>query len=353
MMLGPSAFVPSRFLLSGLCLSLLLMGCGSKAEKPRANAPAGAADQQPLTKVKLALNWFPEAEHGGYYAALHHGYYREAGLDVEIIPGGPKVPVLQETALGKVDFAVDNADKLILARAQQANVVGVMAPIQDSPRCVMVHAESGITSLEQLAMQTDYTLAMSPGQPYAQFLSKKLDLSRLRVVPYPGNVSQFLLDPKFAQQAYSFSEPFVAEQQGAKVKSLMVSELGFNTYTSVLVTSGERIERDADLVRRMVAASIRGWQKYFEDPAPTNALIHERNPEMALAVLAYGVADLQRLCFPVAADTTPLGTMTAERWTTLVRQMEESGSIDAGKVPAAEAYRLEFLPAASANEPTK
>ena len=309
MMLGPSAFVPSRFLLSGLCLSLLLMGCGSKAEKPRANAPAGAADQQPLTKVKLALNWFPEAEHGGYYAALHHGYYREAGLDVEIIPGGPKVPVLQETALGKVDFAVDNADKLILARAQQANVVGVMAPIQDSPRCV--------------------------------------------VVPYPGNVSQFLLDPKFAQQAYSFSEPFVAEQQGAKVKSLMVSELGFNTYTSVLVTSGERIERDADLVRRMVAASIRGWQKYFEDPAPTNALIHERNPEMALAVLAYGVADLQRLCFPVAADTTPLGTMTAERWTTLVRQMEESGSIDAGKVPAAEAYRLEFLPAASANEPTK
>ena len=41
--------------------------------------------------MTLQLNWFPEAEHGGYYAALVRGYYRDAGLDVKILPGGPNI----------------------------------------------------------------------------------------------------------------------------------------------------------------------------------------------------------------------------------------------------------------------
>lgn len=317
---------------------LLCAGCGGQASKP-----AGSASETGLRKVTLALNWFPEAEHGGFYAAVQHGYYREVGLDVEIIPGGPKTPVLQQLAGGRVDFAVDNADKVLLARAQEANVVAVMSPIQDSPRCVMVHAESGIESFEQLAQQEGYTLAMNPGQPFAQFLMKQLDLSKLTIAPYPGNVSQFLLDPKFAQQAYSFSEPFVAEQQGAKVKALMVSDLGFNTYTSLLVAQGDRIQSDPDLIRKMVAASIRGWETYLKHPDETNRLIHERNPEMPLDVLAYGVGDLQKLCRVNGENAVPLGQMTAEHWQTLFEQMVACGSLKADALQITAAYTLEFL----------
>lgn len=320
---------------------IVLLNAGCREQGASSSDPVSATG---LQKVTLALNWFPEAEHGGFYAAVQHGYYREVGLDVEIIPGGPKSPVLQQLAGGRVDFAVDNADKLLLARAQEADVVAVMSPIQDSPRCVMVHADSGIESFEQLAMQEGYTLAMNPGQPFAQFLTKQLDLSKLTIAPYPGNVSQFLLDPKFAQQAYSFSEPFVAEQQGAKVRSLMVSDLGFNTYTSLLVAQGDRIKSEPELVRKMVAASIRGWETYLANPDETNALIHERNPEMPLDVLEYGVSDLQKLCRVTGEGAVPLGQMTAERWQTLFEQMVACGSLEAASIQISAAYTLEFLP---------
>lgn len=195
--------LPGMFL---LLTGLLLGGCGR--QQPEI---VTTADGKKLEAVSLQLNWFPEAEHGGYYAALVHGYFEEEGLQVKIIPGGPKAPVVQSIATGQATFGVDNADKLLLGRAQEADVVAVMAPLQDSPRCIMVHKSSGITKLDELQ---DIKLAISGGQAFAQFLRKHVPLTGVEIVPYPGNIAQFLLEEKYAQQAYNFSEPFVAEQQG-------------------------------------------------------------------------------------------------------------------------------------------
>ena len=85
-------------------------------------AEAKGADQQidpTLPSVTLQLNWFPEAEHGGYYAALAEGYYQEAGLNVKILPGGPDTPVLQQVARRAVTFGVANADNILLGAASK------------------------------------------------------------------------------------------------------------------------------------------------------------------------------------------------------------------------------------------
>ena len=93
------------------CVLLLASGLvGCKPSSPTATVPTEESAQ--LQKVTLALNWFPEAEHGGYYAALVNGHYREEGLDVEIQPGGPGVPVIQNVATGRVMFGIANADQV-------------------------------------------------------------------------------------------------------------------------------------------------------------------------------------------------------------------------------------------------
>ncbi len=79
------------------------------------NATAGSIDKSPV-HVELALNWFPEAEHGGYFAALVKGYYRDAGLDVKILPGAASSAVLQRVARNQVAFGVENADRILLGR---------------------------------------------------------------------------------------------------------------------------------------------------------------------------------------------------------------------------------------------
>ncbi|HXT57568.1 MAG TPA: ABC transporter substrate-binding protein [Pirellulales bacterium] len=318
---------------------LLAAGCNSSAPAPapKGNAPAAAE----LTKVKLGLNWYPEAEHGGFYAALVNGYYREAGLDVEIVKGGPSVPVLQQVAGGRLEFGVYNADGLLLARAEEAPVVALMAPLQISPRCIMVHKSSGIKDFADLK---NMTIALGNSQPFYLYLRKKIPLEGVTIVPYQGSVAPFLADENFAQQAYVFSEPFVAEQQGGDPESLLVAKLGFNPYTSVLFTNEEYLREHAEIVDKLVKASVRGWEAYLAEPEAANQRIHELNPEMSLEALAFGVQALAPLVRDEEAEKQGIGGMSLERWRTLTEQLEELELLKPGAVDPEDAFSAKFLP---------
>src|SRR5262249_50640585 len=163
-------------------------------------------------------------------------------------------------------------------------VVALMAPLQNSPRCIMVHESSGIKSFDDLK---NMTIAMSASNAFSHYLQYKLPLTGVTVVPYPGNVAQFLLNKDYAQQGYVVSEPFVARKEGGDPKVLMVSELGFNPYSSLLFTIDQRVTDTPEMVEKMVRASVRGWAKYIESPEETNRKIHELNPEMDLDILEF------------------------------------------------------------------
>lgn len=319
-----------------LLVCLLLAGCRQQADN--VNQAPSADSEEALVKVRLALNWYPEAEHGGYFAALTQGFYRQEGLDVEIIKGGPKAPVIPQVDNGQFEFGVYNADGLITARSKDAGVVAVMAPLQISPRAIMVHAASGITDFSELK---NVTLATDNSQAYFAFLRGKVPLEGVKIVPYQGNVASFLADPNFAQQAYVFSEPFVAEQEGGDPRSLLVADLGFNPYTSVLITSDKYLAEHSEVVQAMVAASRRGWQHYLERPDETNEYIHGLNPEMSLDALAYGVDSLRPLVLDTVAKKEGIGHMTLERWQTLAKQLEELGIAE--PVDASQVFTPRFL----------
>jgi NitT/TauT family transport system substrate-binding protein len=323
-----------------LALALLLQGCGTNsAARPVATGSASPkpADPEPqpdtsnLTPVTLQLNWFPEAEHGGYYAALVHGYYRDEGLDVKILPGGPDSPVVQQVARGMVDFGVVNADNILFGRAQQAPVVAVMAPLQISPRCILVHESSGIRRLSDLR---NVTLAVSSSNAFTQYLRHKLPLDNVKIVPYSGNVTHFLLNKNYAQQGYVF---------GGDPRVLMLSEIGFNPYTSTLFTSDEKIEKNPELVAKMVKASIRGWQKYVESPDKANEAIHQANPQMDLDILAYGAKTLEPLVYDQVAELEGVGTMSRARWQTLADQLIASKQMKPEKADVRGAFTTRFV----------
>jgi NitT/TauT family transport system substrate-binding protein len=322
-----------------LLMCALLAGCADGSDGDNQSEITTAAG---LEEVSLVLNWYPEAEHGGYYAALVHGFYEEAGLKVTIIPGGPNAPVLQKVDRKTETFGVTNADRVLLGRAQEADVVAVMSPLQISPRCIMVHESSGIETLSGLK---NVTLAMNSGATWAQFLRKHLPLENVRIVDN-ASVARFLSDENYAQQAYVFSEPFVAKSKGGDPRSLMVSELGFNPYTSLLITHADTIGEKPEMVRKMVEASIRGWRKYLESPGETNKYIHQQNPEMELDILEFGAEAMKPLSIDDETPLERLGMMTAARWKTLVDQLVEVEVLKPNEVDPQRAFTTEFLPAA-------
>lgn len=330
-------------LLGWVTLAVAVIGC---SQQP-ATSPNG------LTKVKLQLNWVPEAEHGGFYAALEHGYYQQAGLEVEILPGGVSAPVTQQLAMNRVQFGVMNADWVVLGRNNGAKIQSLMAPIQNSPRCLLVRPETGITSFQDF---DNTTVAAKPEDPFLEFTRRKLDWpsKKVTLVPYLS-MQAFFSNPNYAQQGYSFSEPFLARGQGIEPVVLMVSELGYNPYTSCLVADESLVAADPELVRKFVQASIRGWEKYLVDPQATNQRIAGLNPDQTVESLQFALDDIRRLCdWDPATQRTrlPVGMMDSQRFVELGQQLREIGFISAEDDSVFQrAVNLKFLPEQPGDKP--
>jgi len=317
----------TRSIRIGLCLLLSVLGCSNR------DTDSGRTFAQ--------LNWYPESEHGGLYQALADGTYADAGLDVEIRPGGSATPVAPELVLGRVQFAVTNADDVVLFRAQGADVVAVLAAMQNHPRCILVREDSGIETFEDLA---GMTLQRQTGRAFLHFLRSKGLLDQVQEVPYHNSVTSLVTDKNIAIQAYSFAEPHLAEQQGVKVRKLMLSDIGWNPYSSVLITSGEMIRTEPERVRQFVQATRTGWQNYLTDPTKGNTAILAANRHgMTAEALQFGEAELRTLALPNDQPIESVGQMARDRWQTLVDQMQNLGVIEKDVVDPNECFTTEFL----------
>lgn len=332
-----------RTILFGLVLSGLV-GCSSSSQDQLDDVKTGDGDRA----VTVQLNWYPEAEHGGVYQAEAEGLYKAAGLSVDIRPGGRATPVAPELELGRVHFAFANADDVVLYRRQGLDVVAVAAAMQDSPRCILVQEASAVRSFEELE---GITLQCQTGRPFLDFMRGMGILDKVKTVPYHGSVASLVADKNIAIQAYSFAEPLLAEQQGVAVRRLMVSDLGWNPYASVLITTGKIIREQPELVRDFVRETCNGWQHYLSDPQEGNAMILAANEHgMTTEALEYGVKELRSLVIPDGMTAESLGQMTMERWERLITQMDAIDPSEAGKVSAADCFDTSFLPNALPQE---
>jgi len=239
--------------LSSLLLALPLLAACQKKTESGAAAPGGGA--APIT---LALNWLPEPEFGGFYAAREDGAYKRAGLDVKVQGGGAGVPVVQMVATGRADFGTVTADELVLARARGGDVVAVFATFQTAPHGIMVHASRGLKKIED-AFDSG-TLALETGLPYIAFLRQKFHWGAAKIVAYDGGIAHFLTDPMFGQQCYITSEPILAKQKGSDPQVFLIADAGFNPYTTIVITRGELLKKNMP----MITNAFGGWLNYPE-----------------------------------------------------------------------------------------
>src|SRR5205085_7260018 len=123
------------------------------------------------------------------------------------------------------------------------------------------------------------------------------------------------------------SEPVLAKQQGSDPQTFLVADAGYNPYTTVLATSGSYLKSNRDLAGRMVAAVRQGWRSYTADPGPANAVMQSLNKTMDARTFAESAAAQRPL-------TTADGTMTKDRWQTLIQQLTDLKVIE--KAPPAE-----------------
>ena len=270
-------------------------------------AALGAAQAQPLDKVRFGTNWVAEAEHGGFYQALADGTYRKYGLDVTIVPGGPNVNNRILLPVGKLDFFMSaNSLQSFDAVAHDIPTVTVAASFQKDPQVLIAHP-----GVEKLADLKKLTLFVSKEgmASYFQWLKADYGFDESKVKPYTFNAQPFLADKNSAMQGYVTSEPFAIEMQGHfKPKVFLLADDGFNAYSTLIETRRDLVEKRPDLVQRFVDASAIGWYHYiYGDSRPGNELIKKQNPEMTDALLAYSIAKMKEFGIVDSGDSIKLG----------------------------------------------
>lgn len=285
-------------------------------------------------KVKLLLNWKPEPQFGGFYEAQIKDLFKKNNLEVEILPGGSGTPTIQMLGNKKVDFAIVSAEEIILfnAKNNKDQVLALFATYQKNPQIIMTHAEKNFTSLKQV-FESDGVLAVQSGLLYFQYLDKKYQQKKVRVVPYLGGVASFIQDANFSQQGFLTAEPLLAEKANIKTKNFLIADEGFNPYTTVLATHIDNMNR-LDLLSKVYQSVKMGWQSYLSNPLKTNEYMQKLNPSMSLQDFTRS-SELQKPL--IVSEKVNVGEMSEKRWLELIDQIYSLKFISK-KIPAKSCY---------------
>lgn len=311
--------------------------------------PAAAQDkpaEPPLDKVTFGTNWLAQAEHGGYYQAVADGTYRKYGLDVTIVSGGPNVNNRILLPVGKIDFFMSaNSLQSFDAVEQKTPTIAVAASFQKDPQVFIAHPDGGVKEFPDLK---DLTLFVSKEgvASYFQWLKADYGFSEAKVKPYMFNPQPFLADRKSAMQGYVTSEPFSIEKAtGLKPKVFLLADQGFNTYSTLIETRRDLVEKKPGLVQRFVDASAIGWYNYiYGNNKAANEMIKKANPEMTDDLLAYSVGAMKQYGIVDSGDSVNLGigAMTDERMASFFQKMVRAGIVKPS-LDYRRAYTLQFV----------
>ena len=335
-----------------VCLVLVLMvvACGNGATVTPLPQPAATPAPQPtvtpvtLTKVSVALDWFPWSNHSGFFIAKDRGYFEAEGLDVEIFTPGDPSTVLQTVASNRDDFGISYQTEVLIARAQGVPVVSIMALVQHPLNSVMTLKESGIAQPKDLAGKKVGWPGIPSDEPLLDTMlrSQGLTLDDVELV----NVGFGLVPALISKQvdaivgAYWVHESISATNQGFELNIMRMEEHGVpDYYELVIVANEDKIANDPDLVQRFVRGVTRGYQDAIADPLDAVQLLKRLKPEVDLEIEIPGVALLAPLW---ASEEGPFGWQEERRWLEFAQWMVDSGRLSS-TTDAASAFDNSFV----------
>src|SRR5580692_9530517 len=223
-------------------------------------APLLGATARADDAVTVRLKWFNQAQFAGFYVAKDKGFYKAAGLDVDVQPGGPDFPAIQMVAGGNEQFGVTGADQILIARSKGVPVVALAVLYRESPFVLFALKKSGITKPSDFAgKNVGLKIGGSEELVYRAVLkSAGVDKGTLHEVPVKFDLSPLLTGQVDVWPGYVINEVLAAQEKGFEVSVIKPSDYGVRMYADTLFTTERMLKEQPELVKKFVAATIHG-----------------------------------------------------------------------------------------------
>ena len=283
-------------------------------------APAFAAPRQ----LVLQLPWNYQFQFAGYLMALEKGFYRAAGLNVEIRDIRSGDDPVTEVLRGEAAFGIAGSG-LLVERSQGKSVVAVAAIMQEAPTVFLSLAESGIAQPEDFAGKR---VMLSPGYlslPLLALLHQENLLAQIKRVPTSFNYKSLLNNETDVFNAYLSNEPQLLESEGYQVNVIDPREYGIHFYGDVLFTDDRFQSENPKVVEKFRAATLQGWQYALENVAETADFIHQQyRPDKSPDSLRYEASVLRDL---ILSEHAEIGHMDVGKWAQITHHLIALGEI--------------------------
>ena len=314
-----------------LCLILVLVvSCG----KSKSNQ-----------KIKIVLDWVPNTNHTGLYVAKDLGYFKEEGLDVEIV----QPPEGSTTALigaGGAEFGISFQDTLAksFARENPVPVTAVAAILQ--------HNTSGIISLKEKGIDSPKKLE---GKKYAtwednieQAILKKLvtddkgDFSKVKLIPYTiTDVVTGLKTDVDAVWVYYAWDGIATERAGLQTNFLKIRDYGeeLDYYSPVIIANNDFLKKNPEIAKKVLKAIKKGYEYAMKNPEESAKILVKNSPELDINLVT---ASQKWISKEYQSDAKEWGIIDGNRWNRFYEWLYKNKAVER-EIPKDFGYSNEYL----------
>lgn len=242
-----------RFLgLMGATAALPAMGCYAQAASP----------------FNFQASWINDAEFTGYFIAADKGYYKDEGLDLSYLSGGPDVIPESTIIAGKADLTLTTPDTTIKAIVEQGapfKIIG--AQYQKNPIGIVSLAKNPIKEPKDLIGKTLAVPPVNVISVEAMLKISGVDRAKVNIVPYAYDPTPLIKGEIDASLDFTTNVPFTIKQAGQEAVSFLLYDFGFTIFNDTVVVTEEALKTKRKAIVAFLKASRKGWVENFKDPA--------------------------------------------------------------------------------------
>lgn len=310
-----------------------------------ASAQAAAKKEPGLEKVKFRMAWFPVATDALFTVGIKKGFFKEEGIELELLSTKGSPLTIQLVGSGDADFAVASGESALIARSKGVPVKSLAVIHQNLPTSIWSLKSMNIEKAKDLEGKKVAPIFGTTNHSHFLAFARKqgINLDKVRIMPFTSvNMSLLVTGEVDAISAPGWDARPFFKKNGLEYNELRYRDHGIRLYGNAMITNDTVLREKPDLVRRLTRAVLRSWRYAYEDPEEASRSFVEHYPDVPIDEIQERIKIFVETMTSEDTVTHGIGYQKKERWEEAQNFLVENKLMEK-KIDIREIFTSEYL----------